>query len=120
MIYQVPGELEYLAVYEKPLFPLYAIKNILFKYGADYTYNYTDTELQFIIVLENDNKYVIEYANYELTGFMLYNGKRITEEVNIKATLKKYNNIFIKRDNLECLFQSMEATVDEGYGNAMR
>lgn len=116
MIYQEPGKPEYLAVYEEPLFPLYVITNILYKYGEDYIYNYEDTELQFVIELDNHNKYVIEYGGGDLTGLLFLNGKWITGRTDIEAALKEYyNGKTTKRDNLQTLFESMAATIDEGY-----
>lgn len=116
MIYQEPGKPEYLAVYEEPLFPLYAIKYILYKYGEDYIYNYEDTELQFVIELENHYNYVIEYGSGDLTGLLFLNGKWITGRLDVEAALKEYyNDRLIKRNNLETLFKSMAATIDEGY-----
>lgn len=79
MIYQRENDDEYLAENGRPLFPFLAIKNILYRYGPENSYNYIGTEVQFVIELQGDSKYIFEFGENGNIDYMFFNEKWITE-----------------------------------------
>lgn len=113
MIYK--NDDEYLAIDGKPLFPFGEIQTILYKYGRDKFYNYAGTELQLIIELYGENKYIIEFGDNGILEMMYFDGEWVSEDEKekISETLMKYNQKIKKRDNVNCLVYSIERLIEE-------
>lgn len=112
MIYQEHGAPEYLALNGKPLFPIWEIKNILYRFGEAEVYNYVGSELQFVIELKGDACYILEFGNNGICDAMHFNGDWVTEDEKIKAALVQYNQIISKRDNVQCLVYSVAGIIE--------
>lgn len=78
MIYK--NDDEYLAIDGKPLFPFGEIQTILYKYGRDKFYNYAGTEIQLVIELYGENKYIIEFGDNGILEMMYFDGEWVSED----------------------------------------
>lgn len=113
MIYQEQGTPEYLALNGTPLFPFGEIKNILYQYGEKKCYNYVGSELQFVIELKGDARYILEFGD-GICEDMLLNGKWATNDEEIKANLMQYNQKVSEKTNVECLIYSVAGAIETG------
>ncbi len=97
-IYQAPGEDELLAMFDVKLFPISAIKNIIYEYGQGTgdVGGYADTDLMLSFELKDNFDYTIEfehgfengtYASY-YNGITWHTAKSRAEEA---AWLREYN-----------------------------
>lgn len=111
MIYQKadePVKTEYFAVHEVPLFPIDEMQNILYQYGSEKSYIYVGTELQILIELGNNARYVLEFGDDGISELMFFEGKWVD---NREASLARYNhNTSKKRFIMELIYSVAEIT----------
>lgn len=111
MIYQKadePVKTEYFAVHEVPLFPIDKMQNILYQYGSEKPYIYVGTELQILIELGNNARYVLEFGDDGISELMFFEGKWVD---NREARLARYNhNTSKKRFIMELIYSVVEIT----------
>lgn len=86
----------------------------MYKYGPEHIYQYVDTELRFDIELNDGNDFILEYGE-DFHRLMFFDGYFIMGLSEIETALKKFNARLMARNNLEVIFESIAATVDEGY-----
>ena len=118
MIYQKPNRPEYLACNGKPLFEFGEISNILYQYGEEKWYNFVGTELQFIIELQGDSSYTLEYGENGFCDAMCLDGVWATKDEEIRKMLAQYNHRVSDRCNVENLLDSVLKMI-EGNENLM-
>ena len=113
MIYQKPNRPEYLACNGKPLFEFGEISNILYQYGEEKWYNFVGTELQFIIELQGDSSYLLEYGENGFCDAMCLDGVWATKDEEIRRMLAQYNHRVSDRRNVESLLDSALKMIEE-------
>lgn len=115
MVYQEPFQAEYLACNGNPLFEFGQIRNILYAYGPDAKtkYHHEGSKVQFVIELNWDALYVLEYGDEGPYDFMRLDGEWESEFNNVQVKLSQYNQRFMKRDNVECLLYAAIHMVQE-------
>lgn len=112
MIYQEQDAPEYLAMNGAPLFPIREIRNILYQYGGEKLYHYVGSELQFVIELKGDARYIIEFGDNGFCDDMYFLGEWLSEDKKIKVALARYNQLANKRFNMQCLVDSVVEIVE--------
>lgn len=100
---------EYFATYGVPLFPISAIRYILYQYGSEseriYFYDHTDLQLQ--IELKKGVRYVMELGDFGISDVLRVDGGWKSKDEEIEAYLKQYNQKILEGIRVEYLVHAV-------------
>lgn len=120
MIYQEENNsAQALILFGNYLFPLECIKSILYKYGDSNLYHYAESELQFLIILEEGYKYVVEFSKNGSTEDIFYEGVWRTGKDEVKKVLEQYNKKWLQGINIIKMVFAAEQYIKKGFGGNM-
>ncbi len=115
MVYEKPDRPAYLACNGRPLFEFWEINNILYLYGEgeEKLYHFVGTKIQFVIELQGDARYVLEYGENGFCEAMHLYGAWATEEEEIQTLLTQYNWRVTDKNNIENLIYAVLKMIEE-------